>query len=64
MLQNAPLSSSVMGKPPKLKQIRIAKDVEPLLLAAMVESSRSAPAEVNHVLRKNYLARRLRLRAR
>ena len=53
-----------MGKTPKLRQIRIAKDVEPLMLAAMVESSRSAPAEVNHVLRKNYLARRLRLRAR
>lgn len=53
-----------MAKTPKLKQVRIAKDVEPLMIEAMLESSRSAPAEVNHVLRKTYLARRIRLRAR
>lgn len=53
-----------MVKPTKIVQVRIASDVQPLLLKAMRENSRSAPGEVNHVLRKNYLARRLRLRAR
>lgn len=41
----------------KLVQVRIAKDVRPLLAAAMKENFLSAPAEVNRALRTVYAPR-------
>ena len=38
----------------KFEQVRIAKDVKPLLKKACKANLRSAPAEVNHVLRRAY----------